>query len=148
MVNALQALIEQQRTLDQRELEGEEEASAALDRRETNFQAIDHLEQAIAHVRASNTRDAVVQVLIATGRTLSLEQDSCPRPLARQLDLVSRLLRSALPILAQQADVDLEACGGSHYGLWDTPARTMPRQGMTDDEPLSQDAPTEDGRAD
>ena len=148
MVNALQALIEQQRALDQRELEWEEEASAALERRETNFEAIDHLEQAIAHVRASNTRDAMVQVLIATGRTLSLEQDSCPRPVAKQLDLVSRLLRSALPILAQQADVDLETFGGSHYGLWDTRARTMPRQGASDHEPSSQHAPPEDGGAD
>lgn len=85
---------------------------------ETKLEAIDHLERAIACVDASNGRNALAQVLIATCRTISLEQDACERSLAGQLEVVSRLLRSALPVLAQKADVDLETFGGDHYGLW------------------------------
>ena len=127
MVDALQALIEQQRALDRRELEDPDEDPSALERRETNIEAIDHLERAIACLDASHARDALAQVLIAPGRTISLEQDTCERSIAGELEVVSRLLRSALPVLAQQAEVDLETFGGDHYGLGGPSARSTRR---------------------
>lgn len=117
MTAALQALLEQQRALDQREVQEEGERFGSPSERDMNLQAINHLERAMACVAAQEPRDAVIQVLIAAGHTQVLEQESCEQPLAEELGIVLKLLRSALPVLARHTEVDIEGFGASHYGL-------------------------------
>lgn len=117
MTAALQALLEQQRALDRRELQEPGATFRTPGAREMNLQAIEHLERAMACVAADEPRDAVVQLLVAAGRAQALEQDMCDLPLADEIALLSRLLRSALPVLAKTVDFDLDAFGAPHYGL-------------------------------
>jgi hypothetical protein len=116
MVAALQALIEQQAAIDRREASEEDRFRVPL-WRDANLLALDHLEQAMAAVAASEARDAVVQVLIAAGRLDGLRDQVCERQMQEQLEVVRRLLQAALPALAQGVGVDLDSCGAEHYGL-------------------------------
>lgn len=117
MVSALQALLSEQQAVDQREVDGSGEHFRTPGQRAIRVEAIDHLEQAMSCVPANTAADAVVQVLIATGRTQSLQQETCERPLSDELEVVHRLLRSALPVLAHHAGFDLTAFGAAYYGL-------------------------------
>ena len=116
----LRALLRRQAEIDRMEIEGH---GGAADRaptiarwRETNLGAIDHLERAIAAVSAAGTPEAVIQILIASGRVEGLGAQTCERALAEELAVVRLLLRSALPALARGAGVDLAAYGADHYG--------------------------------
>jgi hypothetical protein len=116
MVAALQALIAQQAAIDRHEADEQERFRVPV-WREANLLALDHLEQAMAAVAASEARDAVVQVLVAVGRLDGLREQTCERQMQEQLEVVRRLLHGALPALAAGVGVDLDACGGEHYGL-------------------------------
>lgn len=116
MVAALQALIAQQAAIDRQEADEQERFRVPV-WREANLLALDHLEQAMAAVAASEARDAVVQVLVAAGRLDGLREQACERQMQEQLEVVRRLLHGALPALAAGAGVDLAAFGAEHYGL-------------------------------
>ena len=134
----LQALLRQQAELDRMEVERRggavDEAPTIAQWRATNLGAIDHLERAIAAVSASGAQDAVIQVLIASGRVEGLGAQTCERALAEELAVVRLLLRSALPALARSAGVDLAACGADHYGQSGAgaPFSAPPRGGTAD----------------
>jgi hypothetical protein len=116
MIAALQALIAQQAAIDRHEANEQERFRVPV-WREANLLALDHLEQAMAAVAASEARDAVIQVLVAAGRLDGLREQDCERQLQDQLEVVRRLLHGALPALAAGTGVDLDAFGAEHYGL-------------------------------
>ena len=117
----LKELLDKQTRLDQLELEaphGQERERIAR-WRETNIQAIDHLERAIAAVPATGPQEAVIQVLVAAGRIQNLSAETEDAKLADDLAVARLLLRSGLPVLARAVGVDLVASGAAHYGQTD-----------------------------
>ena len=115
---ALKDLLSKQAKLDQLELQAldDHERERIARWRETNMQAIDHLERAIAAVPAAGPHEAVIQVLIAVGRIQNLSAEAAEEKLDEDLAVARLLLCSALPVLAQAVGVDLVASGAAHYG--------------------------------
>lgn len=115
---ALRELLHKQSRLDKVELDApdDQERERIAGWRETNMQAIDHLERAIAAVPAAGAHEAVIQVMIAAGRIQNLSAETTEERLDEELALARLLLRSALPVLARAVDVDLAAAGAAHYG--------------------------------
>lgn len=111
IVEALQGLHRRRQELDSTELGSESPEArdhvAAL--RQEQLEAIDHLQQAMAYVDPSHLREATVQVLIAANRVEGLQEDAEEVALARELEIVRRLLRRAAPVLAQASDLDLKS---------------------------------------
>lgn len=125
---ALRGLIARQREIDRLELAGqEEEATPELERwRETNTQAIEHLERTIAAVPAAEAGDAVVQVLIALGRIQALQDRTDDAELIQEFGVLRMLLRSAVPVLADKAGIEIEAYGADHYGVSEATSPFLP----------------------
>lgn len=128
LANVLQELFRREEQLDDLEVQGKLDQEQIEAYRRLNLEAIEAIEQAISCLAATELREAVVQVLIATGHLNSLnEGDGCESPPARpRLTLASRLLRSALPVLAAQAQIDLKDYGGKRYGLFSEPWPFLP----------------------
>ncbi len=128
----LQALLEKERQLDALEL-----TPAAADReqveqwRKDNLQAIGALEQAIAWLPASTLDEAAVQALIAAG-TLNGLAEELPEAdaIADRIETAARLIKSALPVIASRAGVDLDHYGARRYGHsaapWPFPPDRLP----------------------
>ena len=117
----LKELLHKQTKLDQLELEAPhgQERERIAKWRETNIQAIDHLERAIAAVPAAGPQEAVIQVMVAAGRIQNLSTETEDAKLAEDLAVARMLLRSGLSVLAQAVGVDLVASGAAHYGQTD-----------------------------
>jgi len=117
----LKELLHKQTRLDQLELEAAEgqERERIATWRETNIQAIDHLEQAIAAVPAAGAKEALIQVLVAAGRIQNLSAETEDAKLVEDLAVAKLLLRSGLPVLAQAVGIDLAASGAAHYAQTD-----------------------------
>jgi hypothetical protein len=114
----LQTLLQKEQQLDALEL-----TPAAPDRdqletwRQTNLRAIGALEQAIAYLPASTLDEAAVQALIAEG-TLNGLADELPDAdaIEDRIETAARLLRSALPVIALSAGINLDHYGSRRYG--------------------------------
>lgn len=116
MMQAFQTLAERQQQLDQMELEAPADERARIGGwGETNLEALDHLERAIAAVPADDQKGAVVQVLIALERLSALRDRTEGPEQDDELTVLHLLLRSALPALAEGAGVDLASYGGARY---------------------------------
>ncbi len=114
----LQALLQKEQQLDALELAPETPARDQLDRwRRTNLQAIGALEQAIAWLPARTLDEAAVQTLIAEGTLNSLAEElPDAEAVAERIETAARLIRSALPVIATIAGIDIDHYGGRHYG--------------------------------
>lgn len=124
---ALRGLIARQGEIDRLEFDRQAETTGDVERwRETNAQAIDHLERTIASVPAAGSHGAIIQALIALGRLQALQDRADDAELTDDLAVVRLLLRSALPVLAESAGVDLEEHGAEHYGVSEKTAPFMP----------------------
>jgi hypothetical protein len=128
----LQALLDKERQLDALELAPEAPDRDRLDLwRKTNLQAISALEQAIAWLPASSLDEAAVQALIAEG-TLNGLAEELPEAevIGDRIETAARLIRSALPVIAMSAGIDLDQYGGRHYGHsaapWPFPPDQLP----------------------
>ncbi len=115
---ALKELLHKQAKLDRLELDAPDdpERERIARWRETNMQAVDHLERAIAAVPAGGPQEALIQVMIAAGRIQQLSAETAEERLDEELAVARLLLRSALPVLAHAVGVDLVAAGAAHYG--------------------------------
>ena len=128
----LRALLQQEQQLDALELTPEAPERNQLDLwRRTNLQAIGALEQAIACLPASTLDEAAVQALIAEG-TLNSLADELPEAeaIGERIETAARLIKSALPVIALSAGLDLDQYGGRHYGhsgdSWPFPPDRLP----------------------
>lgn len=112
----LRELLRREAEIDRRELEDSERQ----DRREelwrrTNLQAIDGVELAIASIAARELSEAAVQILVAGGYANQVA-DELDDPRLRELMIrLGRLLRSALPVVAHSAGVDLRTYAAGRY---------------------------------
>lgn len=84
--------------------------------RQTNLQAIDGIERAIAAVGASALPEAAIQILIASGYAASLAEEVGDPGGKEIVARIARLLRSALPVIGAAAGIDLHAFGAERYG--------------------------------
>jgi hypothetical protein len=114
----LKELLHKQTRLDQLELEAShgQERERIARWRETNIQAIDHLERAVAAVPAAGPQEAVIQVLVAAGRIQNLSAETEDAKLVEDLAVARLLLRSGLLVLAQAGGLDLVGSGAAYYG--------------------------------
>jgi len=132
LATVLQALLDKERQLDAFELTHEAPNRDQLDLwRRTNLQAIGALEQAIAWLAASTLDEAAVQALIAEGILNSLAEELPEaEAVGERIETAARLIRSALPVIAVSAGLDLDGYGGRHYGHsaepWPFPPDRLP----------------------
>ena len=130
----LQELIRREQRLDHAELKQKVDAEQIETYRRLNLEAVEGVEQAISCLSATTMREAVVQVLLAAGHVNVLEEDALDAPEAHgRIKAAVRLLRSALPVLAASADVDLKDYGARRYGHFAQPWPFMPP--ALDDDP-------------
>lgn len=112
----LRELLRREAEIDRRELEGGARADSQAELwRQTNLQAIDGIELAIASLAATELAEAAVQILIAAGYANQVADELQEPRLREPAVRLARLLRSALPVVASSAGVDLEACGAGRY---------------------------------
>jgi hypothetical protein len=112
----LKDLLRREAAIDRREIEGGDRQDSGTELwRQTNLEAIDGIELAIASIAATELAEAAVQILIAAGYANhvadELEEPRLREPAVR----LARLLRSALPVIASSAGIDLEAYGAGRY---------------------------------
>lgn len=117
MARVLGQLLRNEARIDQLEVEtgGQQRQRVDLWRR-TNLQAIEGAEQVIAAVPATELDEATVQILIAAGYANNLADEAWDVGVKDAAARLALLLRSALPVVARKAGVDLEAFGAEHYG--------------------------------
>ena len=116
LVQAFQSLMARQQQLDRMELEAPPDERPRIEGwGEMNLEALDHLQRTIAAVPADDHQGAVIQVLIALERVAAIRDQTDKRDLDDQLAVLQQLLRSALPVLASAADVDLGTYGAKRY---------------------------------
>jgi hypothetical protein len=86
--------------------------------RETNVRALESVREAIASIAASNVREATIQVMIAADEARRLEQAGTQRNdgVGDALTKLTRLLRSALAVLARADGLDLAQYGATQLG--------------------------------
>lgn len=116
LAHVLMELLRREAEVDRRELEdGEEQDTRAELWRQTNLQAIDGIEQAIASLAATELSEAAVQILIAGGYANEVAEELEDPRLREPVTRLARLLRSALPVIVKAAGVDLEAYAVRRY---------------------------------
>jgi hypothetical protein len=127
----LQSRLQKEQQLDALELARDARDGDQLELwRRTNLQAIGALEQAIAWLPASSLEEAAIQSLIAEGILNGLA-DELPdaEAIADRVETAVRLIKSALPVIATSAGIDLEQYGARHYGHageWPFPPDQLP----------------------
>ena len=128
----LHTLLQKEQELDALELAPEAPGRDQLDLwRRTNLQAIGALEQAIACLPARTLDEAAVQALIAEGTLNGLTGELADaNAVEDRIETAARLIRSALPVIASSAGIDLDQYGGRHYGHsgapWPFPPDRLP----------------------
>ena len=136
----LQELLRREAEIDRRELAGGEQQNTNAElRRQTNLQAIDGIELAIASLQATELAEAVVQLLIAGGYADQVAEELDDPRLREPVTRLVRLLRSALPVVAEAAGVDLAAYAPGRYaqGEQDWPVPPSDAGGRPADQPAS-----------
>jgi hypothetical protein len=83
--------------------------------RETNVRALESVREAIASIAASNVREATIQVMIAADEARRLEHAGT-QDVGDALTKLTRLLRSALAVLARADGLDLAQYGATQLG--------------------------------
>jgi hypothetical protein len=112
----LRELLRREAEVDRRELaRGEQQNTNAELWRETNLQAIEGLELAIASLPATDLAEAAVQLLIAGGYADQVAEELDDPGLREPMTRLVRLLTSALPVVAEAAGVDLAAYAPGRY---------------------------------
>jgi hypothetical protein len=117
MARVLTQLLRDEARIDQLEVQSGGQQGQPVDLwRRTNLQAIDGAEQVIAAVPATELDEATVQILIAAGYANNLADEAWDVDLKDTAARLALLLRSALPVVARSAGVDLEEFRAEHYG--------------------------------
>jgi hypothetical protein len=117
LARVLRSLIDNEAQIDRFELQADGRQKAKTDLwRTTNFRAIEGLEQVIAAVPASHLADAAVQILIAAGHAKNLVEEMVDAESKEVMSRLALLLRSALPVVAREAGIDLAHYGAERYG--------------------------------
>ena len=85
--------------------------------RDTNLSALESVKAAIASIAATNLREATIQVMIAAGEAKRLAQSGQQEGVAGDaVTHLTRLLRSALAVLARAEGLDLAQYGAARLG--------------------------------
>lgn len=117
MARVLGQLLRNEARIDQLEVQSGGQQRQRVDLwRHTNLQAIEGAEQVIAAVPAAELDEAVIQILIAAGYANNLADEAWDVGLKDSAARLALLLRSALPVVARAAGVDLAEFGAEHYG--------------------------------
>ena len=117
MARVLTRLLRNEARIDQLEVQPGDQQGQPVDLwRRTNLQAIDGAERVIAAVPATELDEATVQILIAAGYANNLADEAWDEDLKDTAARLALLLRSALPVVARAAGVDLEEFRAEHYG--------------------------------
>ena len=112
----LRELLRREAEIDRRELAGGKLQNTNAELwRETNLQAIEGLELAIASLPATELTEAAVQLLIAGGYADQVAEELDDPRLREPMARLARLLISALPVVAEAAGVDLAAYAPGRY---------------------------------
>jgi hypothetical protein len=124
LCRVLRELVRREAKIDRCELAiGEQQNTNAELWRETNLQAIEGLELAIASLPATDLAEAAVQLLIAGGYADQVAEELDDPRLREPMTRLVRLLTSALPVVAEAAGVDLAAYApGPHAQAEPVPA--------------------------
>jgi hypothetical protein len=116
LCRVLRELLRREAEIDRRELAvGEQQNTNAELWRETNLQAIEGLELAIASLPATDLAEAAVQLLIAGGYADQVAEELDDARLREPMARLVRLLTSALRVVAEAAGVDLAAYAPGRY---------------------------------
>ena len=110
----LRELLRREAEIDRRELADGGQQNTEL-WRQTNLQAIDGIELAIASLPATGLAEAVVQLLIAGGYADQVAEELDDPRLREPVTRLLRLLRSALPVVAEAAGVELADYAPARY---------------------------------
>ena len=116
LARVLRELLRREAEIDRREVEGDDKQDAKAELwRQTNLEAIDGIELAIASLAATGLAEAAVQILIAAGYANQVADELAEPRLREPAVRLARLLRSALPVVARSAGLDLEAYRAGRY---------------------------------
>lgn len=116
LAHVLRELLRREAEVDRRELEGDDKQDTRTELwRQTNLQAIDGVELAIASLAATELPEAAVQILIAGGYANEVVEELEDPGLRESVTRLARLLKSALPVVAKAAGVDLETYSAGRY---------------------------------
>jgi hypothetical protein len=137
----LRELLRREADIDRRELAaGDQQNTNAELWRQTNLQAIDGIELAIASIPATELAEAAVQLLIAGGYADQVAEEIDDARLRDPMTRLVRLLTSALPVVAEAAGVDLAAYAPGRYAHGE---RDMPCATDADEMPADRPASAE-----